>query len=180
MSNFKTILIPAVFALSLYLLLTYVLLPLWRRHRQRYAQYLPLHSALDFDNISTSTNSFRARLQDALASFFLPPSIRARWRRSRVVDGSGMRGAGDNGDDDIIGEDEGEDLVNLSGIEAARREALEARRSELERIRRGGEFSDRRLSRDLEEGFMDSSDEEDAGEIEGRGDRAGRERWRNG
>lgn len=100
---------------------------------------------------------------------------------NRVVDGSGAQGAEEHsGDEDIIDDVDGEGLVHLGGLEATRREALEARRSELERVRRGGEFSDRRLSRNLEEGFMDSSDEEDVGEVEGRGNRAGIERWRNG
>lgn len=71
--------------------------------------------------------------------------------------------------------------MDLAAVDARRREALEERRRTLERRRRVDEdMSDRRLSRDLEEGFMDSSDDEDAGEVEGRGDRARRERWRNG
>jgi len=178
MTNFKAILIPASVALAIYLLLTYALLPLWRRHRARYAQYLPLQTPLD---ISSSTSSLRARVSDALGSFLIPSSLRTRWsqRHARVVDGSGA-GYNSGDDDDVLDEIDGEGLVDLPGVEAARREALEARRSELERVRRGGEFSDRRLSRDLEEGFMDSSDEEDAGEVEGRGHRTGRERWRYG
>ena len=171
----QTILIPALLALALYLLTTYLLLPLWRAHRQRYAQYLPVPAA---SHLSATTASLRHRVSDALASFLVPESLRARFARSRgVVDGS--RGA--EHDDGFDDDDDAEGLVDLAVVEAARREALEERRRTLERRRRvdGDAYaSDRRLSRDLEEGFMDESDEEDAGEVEGRGDTAGRERWR--
>jgi hypothetical protein len=52
-----------------------------------------------------------------------------------------------------IDDEEGEILVGMD-MDAARREALERRRGSV------GE-AEGRLSRDLEEGFMDDSDEED-------------------
>lgn len=54
-----------------------------------------------------------------------------------------------------IDDEEGEILVGMD-IDAARREALERRRGSVAE-------AEGRLSRDLEEGFMDDSDEEDHG-----------------
>lgn len=173
--NEQSIIIPALSALAIYLLITFAIVPLWRRHRARYSQYLPLHSAipnLDLDNFSNSTSSLRHRFKGAIMSFLFP------WTRNfgRVVDGSSS--PFDTTDEDLEDELGGENLTALSQIMAARREASEARRSEAERRQRVNS-SDRRLSRDLEQGFMDSSDEEDEGEVEGRGITAGQERWRN-
>ena len=58
---------------------TYVLLPLYRRYRQRYSQYLPIDRISD--RISDRTSGFRYRVQTAIASMMMP----SMWRRNRVV-----------------------------------------------------------------------------------------------
>ncbi|KAJ6023310.1 uncharacterized protein N7446_013670 [Penicillium canescens] len=129
----KTILIPALIALTIYILATCLILPIFRRYHQRYSQYLPLH------NISAHTLSLRDRIADAIMRFFLPST----WRRGAHVEHDTIS----------IDDDEGEILVGMD-MDAARREALERRRGSVAE-------AEGRLSRDLEEGFMDDSDEED-------------------
>ncbi|KAI9709085.1 MAG: hypothetical protein M1820_003531 [Bogoriella megaspora] len=141
-----TIFIPAIISLVLYLALTFAILPVIRRYRHKYNQYLPLNT------ISDRTSTLRQRVGAALMSFLLPSS----WRRNQhrtVVDGSTTT---DAQEDELFSEDEGEGMVGFE-IDQRRREALERRRSE------SGDEG-RRLSRDLEEGFKDDSDEEDQAE----------------
>jgi hypothetical protein len=129
--------IPALISLSVYVLFGYVVIPFFRRYHQRYSQYLPLGS------ISAHTSSIRERAADALMHFFLPSS----WRR-------GAQLADDQHDTISIFDEEGENMVGMN-LDATRREALERRRSTSE--------AQVRLSRDLEEGFMDASDDEEEG-----------------
>ncbi|KAI1084137.1 hypothetical protein F5B20DRAFT_576281 [Whalleya microplaca] len=108
LSVIKTLVIPAVISLLLFLISTYVLIPLWRRYRARYSQYLPL------DSISNHTSSIRGRVQDALARWMVP----SRWRiggRDRVV-----IGADDTSDLGFSSED-GEELDD---VDDDRRHAL--------------------------------------------------------
>lgn len=79
----------------------------------------------------------------------MPSSM--RWRREVVVDGG-------SGDELAFGEEEGESMV---GFDVSRRD----------RSVRGGEVSvgreidsERRLSRDLEEGFKDDSEDDSGGD----------------
>ncbi|KAJ5302120.1 hypothetical protein N7508_006983 [Penicillium antarcticum] len=139
----KTILIPALIALTIYLLTTCLILPLFRRYHTRYSQYLPLH------NISAHTLSLRDRIADKLMRFFL---------RSR-----GAHHMHHEDDNISIDDEEGEILVRME-MDAARREVLEGRR---------GDGTERRLSRELEVGFMDDSesDEERSGNGNGIGRR---------
>lgn len=65
-----------------------------------------------------------------------------------VVDGSGS----EHNEEDLFDDEEGEGMVGFDPVDARRREALEQRRSMME--------DDRRLSRELEEGFRDESDDE--------------------
>lgn len=92
--------------------------------------------------ISAHTLSLRDRIADATMRFFLPSS----WRRDRDLH------AADN-DNISIDEEQGELMVGMD-MDARRREALERRRS-------GALETEGRLSRELEEGFMDESDEEE-------------------
>lgn len=133
--------IPALIAALLYLLLAYAVVPLIRKHRNRYSQYLPLHT------ISNRTSSLRERISDRFFSFVLPS-------RRRVVDGSGVNRRGSSADELAFGDEEGESMV---GFDVNRREPL---------VRGGpdGFDSGRRLSRDLEEGFKDDSDEDSVDE----------------
>ncbi|KAJ5570313.1 uncharacterized protein N7459_009743 [Penicillium hispanicum] len=130
----QTILIPASIALTVYCLFSFLIIPFFRRHHQRYSQYLPLHT------ISAHTLSLRDRMADAVMRFFLPSS----WRRGAHVE---------NHENIDIDDEEGEIMIGM-GMDATRREALERHRgSAIE--------PESRLSRELEEGFMDDSDEED-------------------
>ncbi|CRG88766.1 hypothetical protein PISL3812_05800 [Talaromyces islandicus] len=134
----KTLVIPALISLSIYLLFGFLIIPFFRRYHQRYAQYLPLN------RISAHTLTLRERVADALMHFFLPSSWGLRRR--------GMEDMEDNHDAISIYEEEGEHMTAMN-VDAARREALETRRSTSE--------AQVRLSRDLEEGFMDDSDDEE-------------------
>ncbi|KAF2755497.1 hypothetical protein EJ05DRAFT_513004 [Pseudovirgaria hyperparasitica] len=144
-SFLKAILAPALIALVAYILLSYFVLPFIRRHRQRYNQYLPVNGGLS--TISNTALTVRQRVGDALITFFLPS-----YGLRRVIDGS----RDPRGSEDVMFDDEeGEDMVGFD-IDERRREALERRRSNV------GE-EDLRLSRDLEEGFKDDSDDETTG-----------------
>ncbi|PSN60241.1 hypothetical protein BS50DRAFT_640315 [Corynespora cassiicola Philippines] len=147
----KTIFIPLFLAAILYVLLAHVILPFVRRHRSRYSQYLPMASSATTS--TTAAASWRTRISDALYNLFVPTSW-AALRGRRVVDGSGAAGGPHGSEDDSLFDDEeGEGMVGFDPIDERRREALEQRRSLV------GD-DDRRLSRELEEGFKDESDEE--------------------
>ncbi|CAJ2507413.1 Uu.00g085990.m01.CDS01 [Anthostomella pinea] len=137
LSVVKTLIIPAVISLILFLVSTFVLVPLWRRYRSRYSQYLPLES------ISNRTSSVRARVQDAMARWLIP----SRWRvGDRLVIG------GDTESDQGYSSEDGEELDDVIGDH---HDALspDTRNQQTDSMRR--------LSRDLEEGFRDDSDEEE-------------------
>lgn len=85
-------------------------------------------------------------MQGAAARFLVPSAWRARWGENRYTE-SAQDGSGSDFDDD-----EGEELYD---VDDNRREALSLD------ARRGRYTEGRRLSRDLEEGFKDDSDEED-------------------
>ncbi|KAF2471213.1 uncharacterized protein BDR25DRAFT_303307 [Lindgomyces ingoldianus] len=141
----KTIFIPLFLAALLYLFLAHLFVPFVRRYRSRYSQYLPMPAS--FEGMSTTTSSWRTRVSDALFNLFVPSSWTLRHRS--VVDGSG----GEHNEDELFDDEEGEGMVGFDPIDEHRREALEQRRSMM------GE-EDRRLSRELEEGFKDDSDDE--------------------
>ncbi|KAI1283605.1 hypothetical protein F5Y07DRAFT_394510 [Xylaria sp. FL0933] len=139
LSVIKTLFIPAVVSLVLYLVLTYLVVPLWRYYRNRYSQYLPL------DTISTQTTSLRIRMQNAVARWIASSS---RWRlrgRERV-------NVADDESDVGFSSEEGEEL---NEVDEDRRHALSLDTSHQHAD------SNRRLSRDLEEGFRDDSDDDD-------------------
>ena len=69
--------------------------------------------------------------------------------------GDGGRGSGSGDEELYFGEEEGESMV---GFDVGRRER------EVRRDRDGEIDSERRLSRDLEEGFRDSEDEDEDGD----------------
>jgi hypothetical protein len=81
-----------------------------------------------------------------LAGLFLPSSWRTQFNQQRYT-ASARDGTGSEFD-----EDEGEELFD---VDDHRREALSLD------ARRGRDEDGRRLSRDLEEGFRDDSDDED-------------------
>ncbi|KAL3412258.1 hypothetical protein V8F44DRAFT_492757, partial [Aspergillus fumigatus] len=128
----QTLLIPAVISLALYLLLSFLIVPFFRRYHQRYSQYLPLQA------ISAHTLSLRDRIADAVMRFFLPSA----WRRQTDA----------QHDNISIFDEEGEIMVGMD-MDPSRREALERRRDTAD--------ASSRLSRDLEQGFMDDSDDDE-------------------
>lgn len=87
----------------------------------------------------------------------LLPSTWARARRSAPVDGSD----GLDEDDGLFDDEDGEGMVGFD-VDAQRREALERRRS-------GACDGGVRLSRDLEEGFRDDSDDDEDEQLQDRG-----------
>lgn len=138
--------LPAVIASALYLLCAYVLYPLYCRHRDRYAQYLPL------DAISSHTTSLRDRITRSISNFVLHRAGSSRDVGSGWAYDDARRGSSASGDEFHFGEEEGESMV---GFDMGRREHVrESRRSTRPQ-------NERRLSRDLEEGFRDESGSED-------------------
>ncbi|KAG7289021.1 hypothetical protein NEMBOFW57_005382 [Staphylotrichum longicolle] len=133
-SAVKTLIVPALISLLLFLVSTFVLLPLWRRYRERYSQYLPL------ETISNQTQSLRGRVQGAIVRFMAPSAWRARASDGVVV-----------ADRNSFDSEDGEELGTVDET-AARTVVDQQRGSAID--------SQRRLSRDLEEGFMDDSDDE--------------------
>ncbi|KAL7805555.1 hypothetical protein V8C44DRAFT_340494 [Trichoderma aethiopicum] len=83
LAGIKTLVIPAVISLILFLLLTFVVVPVWRRYRSRYSQYLPL------DAISEHTTSLRYRITGRLLRI---ASLPFTWRRDGLVASSGAAG----------------------------------------------------------------------------------------
>ncbi|KAM5383554.1 hypothetical protein ACJZ2D_002003 [Fusarium nematophilum] len=91
MSVIKTLIVPAVISLLLFILFTYVLIPVWRRYA-RYSQYLPL------DSLSSQTSSLWERITSRVAA----------WRSNRDV-----AFASDPGSDDGLDDEDGEELGHV-------------------------------------------------------------------
>ncbi|PFH63069.1 hypothetical protein XA68_18206 [Ophiocordyceps unilateralis] len=134
-SSVKTLLVPAVVSLVIFTFLSFVILPIWRRYRARYGQYLPLNS------LSERTSSLRHRILGRLPS--LGPLATFLSGRTVVLAPNFVIDA------DL---DDGEELddVDEHVWRTIERNVPAAAHPD----------STRRLSRDLEEGFMDDSDEE--------------------
>ncbi|RMZ89516.1 hypothetical protein DV736_g3254, partial [Chaetothyriales sp. CBS 134916] len=204
-SFFKTTLLPILIALALYLLLCHILLPLYRKHRARYSQYLPLSATTSAATALTSRlpssihpSTIRSRVIDGLARLFLPSAWTLGHSQQRP-DG-GRRGSNSDSssstDENILTDESCEALVNFDYSNSTgtiqdqnrrRRDAMERQvarglqaaremgmgESDDEQLARSGRMQtsippERRLSRDLEEGFRDDSDDG-----EGQGDEDG-------
>ncbi|KAI5303555.1 hypothetical protein KEM56_007432 [Ascosphaera pollenicola] len=87
----KTAIVPAAISLAIYLVLFFVLIPLIRNTRQRYARYLPLNA------ISEHTSSLRDRISLA----FVTCAFNSRRRSIRQAE------------EDDFDEDEGEGMVGF-------------------------------------------------------------------
>ncbi|GAB7352781.1 hypothetical protein MBLNU459_g3403t1 [Dothideomycetes sp. NU459] len=111
-SGLKAVLIAAFISLSVFLCINYVLVPAVRRYRERYEQYLPLHSISG--SLIQHTSSLRERIASVLTRFVLP----SRYRH--VEDGSSRRGSLSNGDDSF-GIEEGEGMIGFDVREIDRR-----------------------------------------------------------
>jgi hypothetical protein len=131
----KTLVIPALISLALFVTFTYAFIPLYRRYRARYAQYLPI------DSISSTTLSLRDRITARIATF-------ANRREDRHLS-EGAR-AIDHRDESIDAAEE------LNDVDDHMRLVIESHA----RSNSNRPDNTRRLSRELEEGFRDDSDDE--------------------
>lgn len=132
-SFYFALLIPAFIATATYLITSFVILPLWARYKNRYTRYLPL------DAVSAASTTVRDRIADFVTAYMLPARLRAE-----------MQQDGDGHSDEELDE-----YAHISDTEATRRR--EALSLSLERN------NQRRLSRDLEQGFASDSDSEQDG-----------------
>ncbi|KXJ93273.1 hypothetical protein Micbo1qcDRAFT_54453 [Microdochium bolleyi] len=149
----KALVVPAVIALILFIVTSYVLLPLWRHYQLRYSQYIPVHT------ISDRTSSARTRMQAFMGRWLVP----SNWRRTRVERG----GNGDDDDEDGLSEDldflsanGGEELGRVYAGPDSIRDSRHALSLDAQYANRMDSTS--RLSRDLEQGFRDDSEEEES------------------
>jgi hypothetical protein len=179
----QTILIPIFIALALYLLAFHVLLPLYRNHRARYAQYLPLNNLPP----SLQPSSLRSRLSFNFLRTLLPStwaftrnshshSTRSGSRRPSIpstiseedLDNASDRFSDDHGEA-MVGFD-----VNLQDQNRRRRDGMDrqvARGILAAREMNATAFNEpppeRRLGRELEQGFRDDSEDEEEDDIHG-------------
>ncbi|RYP07567.1 hypothetical protein DL764_002422 [Monosporascus ibericus] len=137
MASGNSLVVPAVISLILFLVSTYALIPLWRRYRSRYSQYIPL------DRISDHTSTIRGRVQNALARWLVPSNWQLGARDRLVI--------GDDASDTGYSSDDGEEL-GIVPIDHRHAFSLDTRNETPDNASR--------LSRDLEEGFRDDSEEE--------------------
>ncbi|KAJ1329581.1 hypothetical protein MN608_06317 [Microdochium nivale] len=145
----KALIVPAVIALILFIVTNFVLLPLWRHYQLRYSQYIPVQSITD------RTSSARIRMQAFMARWLVP----SNWRRARVERGG-------DADDEEDGLSEDLDFLSVDGEELGRVYAGAGDvggRHALSLDAHGGNQVDSasRLSRDLEQGFRDDSDDDE-------------------
>lgn len=131
-SFYFALLIPALIAGATYLLLSFVIFPLWTRYKTRYTRYLPLSA------VSSASTTVRDRIADFITAYMLP----SRWRAELQQNGTGNQDS----------EEELDEYAHITETEAHRRR--EALSLSLERN------NQRRLSRDLEQGFASDSDSE--------------------
>lgn len=76
----QTLVIPAFISLGIFVVFTYAIIPLYRRYRARYSQYLPI------DSFSTTTLSLRDRITARLATFANRREDRHLGDEARAID----------------------------------------------------------------------------------------------
>lgn len=84
-------------AVGLYALFAFALIPMYKHHRERYSQYVPL------DTISRGTNSIRDRISSTITAWVVP-------RRQDIFDATDSRRGSASGDDFIY---EGDQLAGF-------------------------------------------------------------------
>ncbi|CAK7265259.1 hypothetical protein SEPCBS119000_001413 [Sporothrix epigloea] len=185
LSAIKTLLLPALAALLVFVLFSFIVVPIWQHYRNRYSHYLPLGT------LSGQTMTLRDRMQSSLSHFFARAStsntgreyaatsdgtlgigdrIRSLLRRGGIVGaGPNRNSGGEQGvnDNELLSDDEdlnwilhdsarglslGEAGEELGPVRPERRQELS---------RNGASYDQRRLSRELEQGFMDDSDDDE-------------------
>lgn len=180
--------IPLILAAVLYLLLSFVLLPFYRRYRSdiaRYSQYAPLTSTLqsttsifgEYMPDALRPRSIKERLGHFLMQTVLPFMFRIRDRGSNLRDSheGGRDSLSTDDDGGLFDEESGERMVGFDMNEDRRARNERSRLRELRQSnalqsaleqaqRQQEEHSDRRLSRELEEGFIDDSGSEHSDE----------------
>ncbi|KAJ9502176.1 hypothetical protein H2202_002240 [Exophiala xenobiotica] len=159
----KTVLIPVFIAAALYLVVFHALLPLYRRHRARYSQYLPLQSTSLSSHLpeALQPSSLRDRLSAVFLRLFLPSTWAFRNRFNR-------RDSMVSADGELFDVESGEAMVGFDVQDRnRRRDGMERQVSNMvaatrtaNQVQTAAMDSDRRLSRDLEEGFRDDSEDE--------------------
>ncbi|CAK7216305.1 hypothetical protein SBRCBS47491_002779 [Sporothrix bragantina] len=186
LSVIKTLFLPALAALVVFIVFTFVIVPVWQHYRNRYSHYLPI------DTLSNQTLSLRDRMQSSLSHFFSRAATTTTWRDRVAANGgdtgiggrirglfrrggSGGAGLGRNSsggelginDNDLLSDDEDLDLnlhdpargLSLGEVGEELGTMRPGQRNELPRG--GAGYDQRRLSIELEQGFMDDSDDED-------------------
>ena len=166
--SFQTILLPMAISAILYLLIFHALLPLYRRHRARYSQYLPLQPGSLSSHLpeSLQPSSLRDRLSSLFLRLFLPSAWAFRDRFHR-------RDSVASADGELFDEESGEAMVGFDVQERSRRrDGMERQVSNMDAATRtvSGTLdargdSNRRLSRELEEGFRDDSSDDEEQEV---------------
>jgi hypothetical protein len=153
----------------LYLIIFHALVPLYRRHRARYSQYLPLQPSSLSSHLPEILQglSLRDRLSTFFVRIFLPSTwaFRDRFRRR----GNSVISA----DGELFDAESGEAMVGFDVQERnRRRDGMERQVSNMNAATRtvSGRGrptvvtpevdSNRRLGRELEEGFRDDSGDE--------------------
>jgi hypothetical protein len=94
--------------------------------------------------MATQAADWRTKLSDALYNLFMPST----WSRQPAIH---IHNDDDSSSD--FDDEEGEGMIGFDPVDERRREALEQRRSMVE--------EERRLGRELEQGFKDDSDDEE-------------------
>ncbi|EPE07171.1 hypothetical protein F503_07822 [Ophiostoma piceae UAMH 11346] len=160
-SALKTVFIPALIALLLFLFLNYAIVPAWRLYRSRYGHYVPV------EQLSSQTVSLGYRMHVAIGNFFSRASTATSNWRGRGQSGSSGNSTSGRGlgsriramlgrrpsreysemDDDLLSDD-GEELGTIRAPGAD------------QPLGQPPAYDARRLSRELEQGFMDDSESE--------------------
>ncbi|TLS26987.1 hypothetical protein PpBr36_04539 [Pyricularia pennisetigena] len=104
-SVIKSLIVPAVIALLLFLLISYVVVPIWQRYQNRYSQYIPL------DSITDRTSSIRHRLQGSIARYLNPSSWRSE-HDAIVMGGASREDISEEDYDSELGEELGDVIDN--------------------------------------------------------------------
>jgi hypothetical protein len=185
-SFFKSVVAPLGIAILLYALLFHALLPLYRRHRERYSGYTTLLPSSFTSRVAQYTPSFISKpfewISDRLSNsliiqLFRPGNWHTRnsasadhsfnWRYNPEAARHGVNPfiprAAD--EDDTFDEEEGEGMVgfDVRGRQdaGALPRMVDRERYAVTPVESATEDSGRRLSRELEEGFRDDSDDDE-------------------
>ncbi len=165
-----------VISAALYLVIFHALLPLYRRHRARYSQYLPLQPATSSLSSHLPSALQPSSLRDRLSTLFFRLFLPSTWSfRGRFGGALGRRDSVVSADGELFDAESGEAMVGFDVQDRTRRrDGMERQVTNMNAATRtvSGAInpprrvveSDRRLSRELEEGFRDDSEDDDGDE----------------